>query len=269
MIRGALLRLLPRPLRAAVRRRLLERRVAAFPSRVARHRYGGRELAVRIGDATAEAWYDRDWDEPPELALLRERGRLRPGARVFDLGAHQGLVALLLERAVSPGGTVLAVEASPHDAAVAAENLRLNAPAAVELLHAAVAARPGTVHFGLHGEVADGGGDWPTVEVEAVTIDGLAERYGPPDVLFLDVEGFEDEALSGAAAVLVRRPDAFVEVHGDHLPRFGASVERVLAHFPADAYELLAADPDEGVFRPLDRASPPRGRFFLVALARA
>ena len=56
-------------------------------------------------------WYDHDWPELPEIALLKQHG-LRPGARVFDIGAHQGVVALMLSKTVGPEGFVLAVEAS-------------------------------------------------------------------------------------------------------------------------------------------------------------
>ncbi|HMB05310.1 MAG TPA: FkbM family methyltransferase [Isosphaeraceae bacterium] len=30
-----------------------------------------------------------------------------------------------------------------------------------------------------------------TARVRAVTVDDLADKYGPPDVLFIDIEGYE------------------------------------------------------------------------------
>ena len=51
----------------------------------------------------------------PELVLLRESGALRQGSNVFELGAHQGIVALILADAVGPQGTVIAVEAERHN----------------------------------------------------------------------------------------------------------------------------------------------------------
>jgi len=266
-IRSAAVHLLPRRALAEVRRRRMERRYARFPSRVVTRDYAGEPLRLRIADPVGEAWYDCDWTEPPEVALLRQ-GRLRPGATVFDLGAHQGVVALLLARVVGPDGCVVAVEASGHEVEIARENLALNGDPRVELVHAAVAARPGVIQFGLDGEVARPGGEWPTVELEAVTVDLLAERHGAPDVLFIDVEGFEREALQGARDVLASRPDAFVEVHGaEALGRFGASVADVLEYFPAADYEVYAGSPGRA-FEPLERSSPPQERFFLVALAR-
>lgn len=43
--------------------------------------------------------------------MLRGRRGLSKGGRIFDLGAHQGVVALMLSRYVGEQGSVLAVEA--------------------------------------------------------------------------------------------------------------------------------------------------------------
>jgi hypothetical protein len=84
-----------------------------YPAKKVRHRYGSEEFEIEIKDPLAEGWYDHDWDELPEIAVLR-RHALRPGARVFDIGAHQCVVAMLLAREVGPLGTVLAVEWIPE-----------------------------------------------------------------------------------------------------------------------------------------------------------
>jgi hypothetical protein len=103
-------------------------------------------------------------------------------------------------------------------------------------------------------------------------VDGLAERFGTPDVLYLDVEGYEQHVLAGARRTLEsQRPDCFVEVHvGAGLETFGGTVAGVLAHFRPEEYELFVrgeAPTDE--FRPLTSDVLARqSRFFLVALAR-
>ena len=127
----------------------------------------------------------------PEIERLRQHG-LCLGARVFDMGAHQGVVALILADAVGDGG------ARDRGGGRAAQRTRrgaqprLNAAQNVEIIHAAGAANEGTVLFaeGLNGHVDDGGSTWGKVEVAAMTIDGLAARHGRPDVVLIDVEGF-------------------------------------------------------------------------------
>ncbi|HEX8201632.1 MAG TPA: FkbM family methyltransferase [Isosphaeraceae bacterium] len=244
---------------------------ARYRPRRVRHIYGGAPLEILLADPLAEGWYDADWPEPPEFALLK-RHRLGPGARVFDLGAHQGVVALMLARIAGPEGFVLAVEANRHNAEVARINRDLNDCPTLHVLHAAVAEAPGTVTFnqGLNGQVDDGTGAWGRVEVPAVSIDDLARTHGPPDVLFLDVEGFECQALRGARETLARRPDCYIEVHvGVGLEALGGSVREVLSFFPEAAYERFIASDAAPAFAPLQPDSGAmRGRFFLVAMAR-
>ena len=225
--------------RAARRQRLLDQ----YPRRVVRHSYHGFPLQVTIADRLGESWYDCEWETLGELALLRQ-GRLREGARVFDLGAHQGVVALILARIVGPGGHVLAVEAEPHTAALAEENRALNGVEQITVLQAAVAAECGVLSFGLDGQVSNPQSErdrsLPRVEVEALTVDALADRYGVPDVLFIDVEGYETEALRGAKRVLRTHPDCFVEVHaGTHLRHFGSDPAKILEFFPEEHYLLF------------------------------
>jgi hypothetical protein len=40
--------------------------------------------------------------------------------------------------------------------------------------------------------------------VPALTVDVMCDRYGVPDLVFLDVEGFEWRALAGASRTLAR-----------------------------------------------------------------
>ena len=109
---------------------------ARFRPYVATHRYGRRTLSVHVTDAMAQGWYDHDWQLPAEIGVLAERGRLREGALVFDIGAHQGVVAMILGDLVGPGGGVVAVEATRHNAEVAWRNVALNGLMQVVVMHA-------------------------------------------------------------------------------------------------------------------------------------
>lgn len=263
----------PGPLRRFLQRRKLARGVAAFPRRVVEHRYGEVTLKVELADGLAEGWYDRDWEPLPELAVLA-RGRLGPGARVFDVGGHQGVVGLMLGAAVGPTGQVVVVEPNPHNFAMCRRNVELNPMPWVVPHQAAVSDRPGVLAFngGLNGaaaEVSDYGG---VIEVPAETLDGLTARYGAPGVVFLDVEGFECRALAGAGATFAAGPDWFVEVHvGCGLEAAGGSVAEVLGHFPEGAFDRFVHSEGDRAVTPLAAAPPEKlaARFFLTALCRA
>jgi FkbM family methyltransferase len=246
-------------------RREVEQRL--FRRYVARHRYGHVSLQVQIADPLGKGWYDRDWDAMPEVELLRQHG-LRPGATVFDLGAHHGVVALVLADIVGRSGRVVALEADPHNVEVARENARLNPAYPVRVVHAAISDTSGELLFTHNGHVGDDSESG--MRVRCMTIDELAAEHGRPDVLFIDVEGFECQALRGAAATLASRPDCYVEVHvGEGLERFG-SVDEVLAHFPDETYAKWVADLDAGQgFVPYAPDLPLLARrFMLVAIAR-
>ena len=249
---------------------------ARFKNRPVSHHYGRVQLSLRLGDPLAAAWYDRDWPEWSAFAVLERHG-LRPGARVFDIGAHQCVVALQLAAAVGPQGHVVALEPVPHNYRVARGNIERNRVAIdagrIDLVCAAGARDDGTIRFSdePNGFVAKRGGAARTRVVQSRSVDSLAAEFGLPDVVVIDVEGFELDVLRGAAQVLRCRPDLFIEVHvGEGLERFDGSVsaiETVLREAGYARHELLMAADDTSVFAPFDPTSSlTNARFFLLAV---
>ena len=142
-------------------------------------------------------------------------------------------------------------------------------------MHAAVARSSGRLGFGHNGTVDDGAGRWGRIPVPAWSIDDLADHYEVPDVVFIDVEGFEHQALLGAARTLEGGPDWFVEVHANEQGKLrrglsppGDRVLRSAALRAAGGRRPTGADPRGGSPVP-DRVStarrarsePPRGAF--------
>ncbi len=246
---------------------------AWYRGRVATHRYGMDTLSVYLSDPMAESWYDHDWEESLEITWLRQ-GKLRRGARVFNLGAHHGIVAMMLAKEVGPTGQVVAVEANGHNAAAASRNCDLNDIANILVLHAAVSDQPGPLRFNamLNGQIEDEGGGraYGGDVVGGVTVDALARDLGCPDVLFIDVEGAECRALEGATEVLATHPDVCVEVHvGCGLEKLGGTVKRLFSFFPPERYDILGRADHESEFRtfaPYDLLT--KDRFHMLALAR-
>lgn len=257
---------MPHSLYRRYRRHKVASLIAAYEPRLVTHEYGSGPLQIELADPLADGWYDHDWQEPAAIRLLRERGILRAGATVLDLGAHQAVIALMLAREVGPNGRVVAVEAEPHNARMAERNRALNAAENLTVLHAAAAAVPGVVSFaeGLNGRI-DEATRTGNVEVPAVTIDELAERFGQPALVMVDVEGYEANVLRGAGSVLGNGASAFlVEIH-EEITDFGSSAAEILALF--EGYDRYVAVADDEPPVALD-GPPPAGRFFLLALAR-
>lgn len=243
------------------------------PYQVRRSR-SGHQFDLWISDPTAKSWYDRDSAEVPlEMSFLAGH-RLRPGATVFDCGAFQCLIAMMLAKYVGAAGKVVAVEASPHNYEAAVRNCRLNGAGNVEVINAAVSDTSDPIEFNCrgNGQVDDGSGAWGKVAIPSISVDELTRRYGPPDVLFVDVEGFESRVMRGASDTLSRyRPDCFFEMHvGCGLEKFGGSVKSITDSLEALGYDLRMSGPGVDSFIPFSASADlVRARFFLIATTRS
>ncbi|MGH6825803.1 FkbM family methyltransferase [Methyloceanibacter sp.] len=234
-----------------------------FSKEIVSHRYGPHRLRMHIHDRVAKEWYDMDWELPHEIAFLERHG-LDQGALVFDLGAHQCLIAMMLAKQVTPNGRVIAVEANRHNVDVALRNIALNRVDNVTVTHAMISNRAGrdraaTSFNSRHGASAIAGD-----LVDTLTIDDMSERLGWPRVVFMDIEGFEIEALKGAAETLRHPCTWYVELHGDDtLERYGSANRDALQFFPPDRFTAYLCREDGLAFHPL-AGDPPAERCFLV-----
>lgn len=226
----------------------------SYPKYVAERQYGRIRRKVEIHDGVAKDWYDKDWPELPELQFL-ERNGLSVGGKVFDIGAHQCIVAMMLADQVGQQGKVYAWEPVAANVLAARRNLELNGVKNCEVVQGAVGSQKGT----------------DTELGRVYTIDEMVEIYGRPTVLMLDVEGFEGEALKGASRLLSSGCVWLVEVHRQAgLESAGSSVSEVLSFFQkSGGYKLFAGELDHDL-HPLDAnfdlGSLPQTRFMLGAI---
>jgi FkbM family methyltransferase len=238
--------------------------IRTYQPKIVEHVYGGIDLRVKISDKMSALWYDRNFDELPEITFLKER-RLKPGSLVFDLGAHQAVIALLLARVVGEAGRVIAVEAGKYNFEIAMENKTLNKAENLSVIRAAVAGQNGmpmSFSGGINGSISSSG-----EAVLSTSIDALAAEYGTPDVVMLDLEGYECRALEGATKTLASGANWYLEVHsGCGLEDFGGSSEQTARLFHDYGYSLYSQT-DEHYrhgFQPM--STIPAGRFFMIAV---
>jgi FkbM family methyltransferase len=129
---------------------------------------------------------------------------LRPGEMFADVGANVGAFTILAAGVAGAG--VVAFEASPDTYEMLTRNIRLNGlQERVKAIHAAAGRNEGTaqfsIGFGTENCVNTKSGGNHFVTVKMTTLDKeLSET--PPDLLKVDVEGFETEVFAGAANTL-------------------------------------------------------------------
>jgi|SRR5580658_4266134 FkbM family methyltransferase len=235
--------------------------IRSFRPKIVEHSYGGIHLRVRLADSMSARWYDSDSPELPEITFLKRR-KLKSGSLVFDLGAHQGVVALRFASIVGPSGRVVAVEGGRRNFDLAMENKHLNKAENLCMLHAVVASESGIpVSFSdeINGCVNSSG-----TPVISRSIDALTSEYGTPEVVILDLEGYECRALAGATQTLKAGADWCVEVHaGCGLESFGGSAEQVVQVFQDCGYDLYCYAGERDEVHAM--STIPQGRFFLIA----
>jgi len=221
----------------------------------------GNSYQFWISDPSAEVWYSEGSAESKvhfqsglnELAFLFDHV-ICDSDVVFECGAHHGWTTLQLSRFLATGkGSVHAFEPNKTNFDVLERNLKANNCQNVTTNWAALSATLGTtrVYGKSNGSVVPklnrksifskrllnriyGVFDVPTITVDQYVADtGIL-----PNVLKIDVEGFEFDVLQGAADTLATRPKIFLEIHTAELPLYNASVQGVLDLLDLDEYQV-------------------------------
>jgi FkbM family methyltransferase len=185
------------------------------------------------------------------------RGLVKPGMKVWDIGANLGLFGFAAAWIAGSQGRVLLVEADPWLCYVlqnSARRLAGKGYADAVVASCAITDHAGPVSFtiakrGRSSNAISGfehsqtGGVRETVVVGGVTLDQLLAASFRPDLIKIDVEGAERLVLRGAANVLTHRPALLIEV-GE------LSIDEVTTVLHAIGYRLYDAEAD---MRPVER----------------
>lgn len=216
--------------------------------------YDGLQVTMYLGNDMSLCLYVAGTYEPNEFMFLAQV--LRPGMTFVDVGANDGLYTLFASRRVETTGKVIALEPSSREFARLERNLRLNASANVSALLMAASDREGAAslrlagfgHEGLNtlGEFAYAIEQEATEEIRLITLDSIIKKHRLEriDVLKMDVEGGELNALKGATAILAKhKPLILLEIVEAALKHQGASREAVLDFLESFGYRFLVFGP--------------------------
>lgn len=189
---------------------------------------------------------------------------------VLDCGSHIGLSVLRFKR-LAPEGRVIAFEPDAAALDLLRRNIAANGLTGVEVVPAAVGAGRGMAPFVADG--ADGGalaaGPYVPPAARPVPTVPLADYLaGPVDMLKLNVEGAEWDALRAAADRLHRVRQMVVEYHG--LPAREQTLHEILRLLDACGFRYVLHHFD---YETNPAARPPfridaATRFFTLVAAR-
>ena len=233
--------------RLVLRRRAFSRANADLPSDQIEIRPGLRlsiEPEARDG---FEHFCFRSLDMANELDgfLAHCRGLTGRRQRLLDVGALHGLFSLAFT-AGRPDAEALAIEPSPLAFPVLEANLLRNPEARSQAIQIAAGATEGRLSMRLdwhHLEACpdDEAGAPGVLTMPLQRLDAIcAAREFQPDVIKVDVEGYELETLRGAERLLGEgRPDLFLEAHPLSLERLGTSMANLFEFLRRFDYRIF------------------------------
>jgi FkbM family methyltransferase len=179
------------------------------------------------------------YEDAFDQALLN---KIQSGDTIWDIGANIGYYSQKFAKIAGPDGYVYAFEPSPINFANLQKNTGQHAN--IRLLQTAVGDQEGTAMFsqgedqlGATSSISQTADD-NSIPVPLSSGDKILENKQalPPNVIKIDVEGYEYEVIMGMATVLQHKNlrCVGVEVH------FGVLHQRGLDHAPKSITQLLA-----------------------------
>jgi len=163
----------------------------------------------------------------PNLQLAAQK-LVSPGNMVYDIGANIGYISLMCANLTGEAGHIFSFEALPKNIDRFKGNVAINHLAGrITIVHAAVVSQSGPATFYTHasGAMGKAAGSAGRDEdyLDSVTVNGVAlddfvylDNNPAPDVVKMDIEGGEGNALLGAQKLLSSyKPNFLIELHGE------------------------------------------------------
>ncbi|HKS40546.1 MAG TPA: FkbM family methyltransferase, partial [Blastocatellia bacterium] len=151
--------------------------------------------------------------EPEMVRVLQTC--LKEGAVFFDVGANEGYHSVIASKIVGPKGRVFAIEPQSRLQPALQKNLELNRCANVTLIKSAISDQEGQAVLFLLPDINNGASGLirgtkyavPTETIDTVTLEKLFTTYSIDvcDLMKMDIEGFEPEAIFGSASLFEAR----------------------------------------------------------------
>jgi FkbM family methyltransferase len=187
------------------------------------------------------------------------QSNVRPGTHALDIGANVGYYTALLATLVGSGGSVIACEPDPQNAALLRRTIAENGFSHVRLVEAAVSDRVGRATLyqdaawhGVHSLARDNcvNQSDAKVDVATVTVDSLMADHGAAiGFVKIDAQGAEAAVMAGAESLLSQaHATVLLEVWPHGLRTLGGSIAAMSEPFRRHGFASFTfhADRDWG-----------------------
>ena len=172
---------------------------------------------------------------------------IRPGDLCFDIGANVGQS---IEAFLACGASVVALEPNPH--CLHTLRYQFGRKERVTLIDKAVGASPGSaqLHFSGTAATASLRGDWNVhddqiVAVDVTTLADLMASHGTPQLLKVDVEGYEVEVFAGLDQFV---PIIYFEMHARDVPAVAKILARLAELGSVESVNAVSEDHGSWLF---------------------
>jgi len=157
---------------------------------------------------------------PREAVIQKYMSSIRDGEVFVDVGANVGYYALRV-KGHNPNSKVIAIEVHPDTFAALVRNVKANG-FDIECVNKAVYRNRGKItlyeHGGWSGIASIYRKSEKALTIDADTLDGIMSDLGlRPNVMKIDIEGAEIDALQGAEESLRHARLVIIEIHYDNL----------------------------------------------------
>ncbi len=175
------------------------------------------------------------------------QSRLQKGMVVADIGANIGYYALLEAKLVGPNGRVYAIEPVPANIQSLKKNIGLNRCPNIEVIESAIGAKDQTknIYIAPQANLSSIKKN-PRIEyskqvsVRIRSLDNLLRNRKAPNVVRMDVEGYEIEIIHGMTKTLQDQELKliFIEIH---LPIIGKKASQLIKTLARHGFRITAA----------------------------